>query len=77
MPNTIYCYHCSVRHPPEDMRQVSTKGGMRWRCIKSIEAAQQGAEARESFGKKTTADNKASTRSIKSRMANPERNLLG
>ena len=77
MSDSVYCYHCGVRHPSEEMRQVSTRGGLRWRCIKSIQAARLGAEARASFGKSTTAINKASAQSIKSRLPNPERNSHG
>ena len=42
MSTTIYCYHCRTSHPKEDMRQVVTKTGKRWRCIHSIRAAKVG-----------------------------------
>ena len=59
MSDTAYCYHCGTHHPKEEMRQIETKGGKRWRCIRSIEATKQGPEAREAFGREVTAINKA------------------
>jgi len=55
----VYCYHCGRHHPREEMRQLSTKGGRKWRCIKSIEASRQGRSEREAFGRQTTSINKA------------------
>lgn len=60
---TAYCYHCSKHHPIEEMRQLATKTGKRWRCIKSIEATKAGRQARDAFGKRVTADNKAECQS--------------
>jgi hypothetical protein len=59
MTETLYCYHCRLRHPKEEMRLIETKTGKRWRCIKSIEATKRGREAREAFGREVTAINKA------------------
>jgi hypothetical protein len=59
MDETLYCYHCRVRHPKAQMRLLNTKTGKRWRCIKSIEATKQGRAAREAFGREVTAINKA------------------
>jgi hypothetical protein len=74
MADTLYCYHCRTHHPKEEMGQVPTKDGKRWRCIKSIEGANKGRAAREAFGRQTTANNKADAQAVKSRMANSERN---
>lgn len=65
MPQTEYCYHCGVHHAIEEMRQILTKGGKRWRCIKSIEAIKQGRKEREAFGRQTTAFNKAAAQTKK------------
>jgi hypothetical protein len=74
MSDTAYCYHCSIRHPIEEMRQIDTKGGKRWwRCIKSIEAAKHSVQEREAFGRQTTANNQADTQARVHRMGNPER----
>ena len=59
MSTTIYCYHCRASHPKEDMRQVVTKTGKRWRCIHSIRAAKVDRAKREAFGKQVTERNKA------------------
>jgi len=67
MADTLFCYHCRLHHPKEEMRQIETKGGKRWRCIKSIEATKQGREAREAFGRQMSAINKAEAES-KARM---------
>lgn len=56
---TAYCYHCGTHHPREEMRQIETKGGKRWRCIKSIEATKRGTAERDAFGKQVTASNKS------------------
>lgn len=73
MSQTAFCYHCGIHHPLGDMRQIPTKAGPRWRCVKSIEASQKGAAAREAFGRQTTAINKADMEAAKRRMTNPER----
>jgi hypothetical protein len=39
------------------MRQISTKGGTRWRCIQSIKAIKKTAEERGAYGKKISAQN--------------------
>ena len=59
---TAYCYHCGTHHPREEMRQIETKGGKRWRCIKSIEATKRGTAERDAFGKQVTANNKSELR---------------
>jgi len=74
MSETAFCYTCAVHHPIEEMRLISTKRGKRWRCIKSIELAKQPGVAREAFGQKTTANNKAEAQAKIRRLANPERN---
>jgi hypothetical protein len=62
-PTTAYCYHCGKHHPIEEMRQLATKTGKRWRCIKSIEATKQGRTERDAFGKRVTANNKSESQS--------------
>jgi len=59
MSSTLYCYHCSAYHPREQMRQIDTKGGKRWRCIKSIEAAKKDQSERDAFGRRVSAMNHA------------------
>jgi hypothetical protein len=74
MSETAYCYTCAVHHPIEEMRQILTKAGKRWRCVRRIELAKKPGAAWEAFGQKTTANNKAEARSKISRLTNPERN---
>lgn len=57
MSDTAYCYHCGRHHPIEEMRQLHSKGGKRWRCIKSIQASKQGIAQRDAFGRQMTAMN--------------------
>ena len=70
---TVYCYHCRLRHPREEMRLIETKTGKRWRCIKSILATKRGREAREAFGREVTAINKAEAQSKAKLSLNIER----
>jgi hypothetical protein len=61
MSSNIYCYHCHVQHSRDEMRLVITKTGKRWRCERSIKSAQGNKEARDAFGRRITANNKAET----------------
>ena len=72
MSDLLFCYHCRAYHPKEEMRQIDTKGGKRWRCIKSIEATKVGRNSREAFGREQTAINKAEAQAKKRILANPE-----
>ena len=74
MSETAFCYHCGTHHLIDEMRQILTKNGKRWRCIKSIEATKVGASKRDAFGKGITAINKAEAQARMCRLANPERN---
>jgi hypothetical protein len=58
MSDTVFCYHCRVRHPLDSVRQIETRTGKRWRCIKSIEATKGGPQEREAFGRRMTELNK-------------------
>ena len=75
MPDTLFCYHCRLHHPKEEMRQIETKGGKKWRCIKSIEATKINSAQRDAFGKTVTMINKAEHQArVKARL-NAERLL--
>lgn len=74
-PANIYCYHCSRQHPREEMRQIETKTGKKWRCIKSIEATKRNVAQRDAFGKAVTTINKSENQArVKARL-NAERLL--
>lgn len=59
MSQTAYCYHCGRHHPVEEMRQIATKAGKKWRCLKSIKATKLGVAQRDAFGRGVTELNKA------------------
>ena len=74
---THYCYHCGRHHPREEMRQIETKAGQKWRCIKSITATKITSAQRDAFGKTVSAINTSENQArIKSRL-NAERLLAG
>jgi hypothetical protein len=66
---TKFCYHCGAHHPVEEMRQIETRAGKRWRCIRSIKATQKTAAARDAFGRQVSAMNTAEARSHARRMS--------
>lgn len=79
MPSTetLFCYHCGRHHPREEMRQIETKGGKRWRCIKSIVATKKSSTLRDAFGKTVSAINTSENQArVKARL-NAERLLAG
>ncbi|MDO8933534.1 MAG: hypothetical protein Q7U97_14165 [Rhodocyclaceae bacterium] len=59
------------------MRQIETKSGKRWRCIKSIEATKRGTAERDAFGKQVTAINKAELQANIKARSNPEGSVTG
>jgi hypothetical protein len=77
MTEPVFCYHCRLHHPKAEMRQIVTRGGKRWRCIKSIEATKRGSASREAFGQRMTATNKAEAQAILRFRSNPERSVTG
>ena len=76
MPSTIYCYHCRAQHSRDDMRLIVTKTGKRWRCAQSIEAAKVDREAREAFGRRISAINKAKAQTKLTMRSKPERSIM-
>lgn len=72
MPDTAFCYHCRCHHPLTEMRQVVSKVGKRWRCIRSIEAAKSDRATREAFGQSVSENNRAEAAS-RARIANGAR----
>lgn len=62
MSDTAYCYHCGRHHPKTEMRQIATKAGKKWRCIKSIEATKRGVADRDAWGRRVTEINSAEQR---------------
>lgn len=62
MTEMLYCYCCRVHHPKDQMRRFPTKQGLRWRCLRSIEAAACPTPERDAFGRRQTEINKAESR---------------
>lgn len=60
--NKVYCYHCMTYHQPETMRKMMTRSGVRWRCIRSIEATRGSLEERDAFGEQQSELNRAQAR---------------
>lgn len=75
MSETIYCYHCGRRHPSDEMRQIETKAGKKWRCIKSILATKITSAQRDAFGKAVTTINKSENQARTKARLNAERLL--
>jgi hypothetical protein len=65
---TKFCYHCRAHHPVAEMRQIETKAGKRWRCIRSIRATNISREERDAFGRRVSEMNSAESRSHARRM---------
>ena len=60
-PGTAFCYHCRAYHPVEEMRQIGTRSGKRWRCLRSIDATRATRDARDAFGRTVTELHRAET----------------
>jgi hypothetical protein len=58
MNETEYCCCCRIHHPRAEMRQVKTRQGVRWRCLRSLEAARRAVEERDAFGREQSARNR-------------------
>lgn len=54
-----FCYHCRTFHPKSEMRQLHTRSGKRWRCVRSIEATHGTRASRDAFGQYISERNRA------------------
>lgn len=64
MTEKVFCYHCRVHHPPEVMGRYETRKGVRWRCLRTIGAAQAAVEVRDAFGQAQSAANRTDSQRI-------------
>lgn len=62
MSEKLFCYCCQAYHPREEMRRFRTRGGYRWRCARSIEAAARSVRERDLFGLRQSALNREAAR---------------
>jgi hypothetical protein len=58
MSDKRYCYCCRTYHPAEQVILFETKAGKRWRCLRSIDAAQSPRELRDATGRRQSAENR-------------------
>lgn len=58
MSDTTYCYHCGIHHPNDEMRTIVSKGRVRRRCKRSLEAAKQSQAIRDAYGRNITESNR-------------------
>ena len=58
MTETLFCYCCRIHHPRDEMRRFVTKRGERWRCLRSIRAAQDTLDERDAFGRRQSSINR-------------------
>ena len=58
MKDSEFCCCCRIHHPRSEMRRVETRHGIRWRCIRSLEAAHRSVEERDAFGRVQSARNR-------------------
>ena len=62
MSDTVYCHHCRIQHPRDEMRLIISKYGKHWRCAASIKAAAKAKNdvaLRDAYGRQATDENKA------------------
>lgn len=62
MTETRFCYCCRVHHAKDQMRLFRTRQGDRWRCLRSIAAADRSRLERDAFGRQQTALNREAAR---------------
>lgn len=71
MSETIFCYSCRVHHPASQMLSIQTARGIRWRCIRSFQAAQRSITERDAFGRRQSEINRAGVRRKAERLLIP------
>jgi hypothetical protein len=62
MTETLFCYCCRVHHDKNVMRLFPTRQGHRWRCLRSIEAAERTRRERDDFGRQQSEINREAAR---------------
>lgn len=67
MSEKIFCYHCRVYHPREQVRQIETRKGPRWRCLRTLDAACRSREERDAFGRQQTEANRTEAQRLEDR----------
>lgn len=68
MTEDLFCYHCRTNHRKDQMRRVFTKGGLRWRCVDSLQGARRSVAERDAFGRAQTEQNRADASRLAARV---------
>jgi len=78
MSETLFCHCCRIHHPRDKMYRYLTRYGYRWRCRRTIEAAQGSIAERDAFGYQQTEINRDLARQNEKRqfLSMQERRLL-
>ncbi|NMG56239.1 hypothetical protein [Aromatoleum aromaticum] len=58
MSEMLFCHCCRIHHSRDEMSRYLTRHGYRWRCRRSIEAAQGSIAERDAFGRQQTEINR-------------------
>lgn len=58
MTRMRFCYCCQAFHDQQAMRPFQTRVGRRWRCLRSIAAANRSQAERDSFGRQQSEINR-------------------
>ena len=69
MTDTLFCYCCRIHHPKDQMRRFATRTGTRWRCLRSIEAAERETGERDAFGRRQSEQNRQAAIMMTERLA--------
>lgn len=75
MTDTLFCYCCRIHHPKDQMRRFATSHGKRWRCLRSIAAADCSVDERDAFGRRQSNLNRLTAIESAERMAVPHLNI--
>lgn len=66
MTDLVFCSCCRVHHDRADMTAIETPRGKRWRCRRSLLAAQSSIGERDAFGRRQTEINRELARRLAS-----------
>ncbi len=71
MTDFVFCSCCRVHHARAEMQAIDTPRGKRWRCRRSILAAQASLSERDAFGRRQTEINRELARQKAARQVSP------
>lgn len=71
MNDFVFCSCCRVHHARAEMQAIDTPRGKRWRCRRSILAAQSSVSERDAFGRRQSEINRELARRLANRQQPP------